>query len=554
MLKIKNTVKRAEGGVWKIVNFRIACACAVFLCLGIAFGYARITAGLSYWWLALLLLFTGLIFYFSDMFVHMRKCAIVALALWSFFAVGVISFSAHIRDFTSATVYDGEYAVCGRVVERETDGENYYITLDKLYIDGNAEKGRLVAYLPAPFYNMVALSDTVVLRGDVRTQVRLFGKYGFRSYVIENDERYYAYVESGIVTGNTHNLFLLVRSRIENVVYAGMDEGGAAVTMAVLTGDTSGIDEGLLENIRRGGIAHIFAVSGLHIGALYAFCLFLLQKTGLKRLSNPFRFIFVATVLIFYGGVCGFSASVMRALITCLLFYATKLLGIGGDTLENLGVAAIIILLLSPFSLFAAGFQLSFAACIGIAFLARPISSFAYAAGDKIQSRLGVKRTLPTDDDTQPLSVGARIVRGCISFFSVSLAAQIATTPILLQTFGYLSGWSLLLNCMFVPLIGAAFSVLLVFVFLACLLPTAISGVILYVPNVVWSAVLLVFDVIDFSSFALVGWQVYAPSYFSYYTACFCGSDKWNVPKSYRRTVCVLSLLAFVITMYAFNL
>ena len=97
MLKIKNTVKRAEGGVWKIVNFRIACACAMFLCLGIAFGYARITAGLSYWWLALLLLFTGLIFYFSDMFVHMRKCAIVALVLWSFFAVGVISFSAHIH-------------------------------------------------------------------------------------------------------------------------------------------------------------------------------------------------------------------------------------------------------------------------------------------------------------------------------------------------------------------------------------------------------------------------------------------------------------------------
>ena len=112
----------------------------------------------------------------------------------------------------------------------------------------------------------------------METNTEAFDDYGFRAEEVSGRVRFQIDVSSLTVTGKSKNPFLAVRSRLVETLYAGMDEESAAVTCALLTGDTSGIESGLLENVRRGGIAHIFAVSGLHIGALYAFCLFLFRK------------------------------------------------------------------------------------------------------------------------------------------------------------------------------------------------------------------------------------------------------------------------------------
>ena len=65
--------------------------------------------------------------------------------------------------------------------------------------------------------------------------------------------RYEALAEELLVTGQSSNLFLRIRLRLEKTLEAGMDETPAEVTKALLLGSTSGIDEGLYENIRRGG-------------------------------------------------------------------------------------------------------------------------------------------------------------------------------------------------------------------------------------------------------------------------------------------------------------
>jgi competence protein ComEC len=173
-------------------------------------------------------------------------------------------------------------------------------------------------------------------------------------------------VESCVVVGKKFDFFGSIRTRIAEVLYRGMDIETASVTMAVLTGNTAGIEDGLLENMRYGGIAHIFAVSGLHVGDLFAFCLFFTSKTPLRKMPKIARFFLVAFLLIFYGGICGFSASVIRATVLCLVGYAAKLLGVSVDRFEALGVGGVIVLLISPVELFSPGFQLSFLACLGI--------------------------------------------------------------------------------------------------------------------------------------------------------------------------------------------
>lgn len=560
MLLRKKTEPKKQMRADKLFNFRPFFFFAVFFCLGIFFAYLHTFHGVSAWWSFLLLPFAAASFFFCESKARFKKtaCAIALLALC--FGLGYASFARRVENFADCRRYDGVEYVVGRVAEkREYEGYTRLV-LDELYIGENAEKGKLNAYLPTSFCENARLSDELLLRGYVRTDVEYFDKYGFRASDIGEGVRFQlSSVELCTVTGHRFDIFTAVRERIENVVYAGMDETPAAVTMAVLTGDTAGIEEGLLENVRWGGIAHIFAVSGLHMGALYAFCLLLVQKTPLKRLPKIFRFFLLTAILIFYAGVCGFSASVVRALVLCLIGYAFKLIGVPTDLLESLGVGGILILLLNPTALFEVGFQLSFLACLGIAFLRRGIGQVCDEVCEKTVLFFAGKRREQVIAERErkkelPPSIAERTRRWCVSFLSVSLSAQIFTAPLLLKTFGYLSGWSLLLNFLFVPMIGGLFSALLAFVAVACVLPIAASPVILYLPSVVWSTALLVFETADFSTFALTGIALPSVSLLLYYLAFTFASDKWNVSKTFKRIAFSTLILAFGVAVSATNL
>lgn len=543
-----------SGATDKLFNFRPFFFAGAFLCLGVAFGYFYRFQNVSAWWLTALLPCAITPFLFCNNRVRLKKTALALLVLTAAFALGTFSFSGQVRNYTNTPVYEGEHTVEGRVLERRENDYGIVVLLDRIRIDGKEENGKLVAYLPASFSENITLSDCLVLEGEVKTDTQLFNDYGFYTEKLNDDRRFKMSVESCVIVEGDFDLFLFLRQRIHTVTYAGMDETSAALTVATLTGDTYGIEEGLLENVRRGGIAHVFAVSGLHVGALYAFCLSLFSKTKLKNTPKGIRFALLTAILLFYGGICGFSASVIRATVLCLTFYLSKLVGIASDSTESLGLAAIAVLLISPADLFTVGFQLSFVACLGIVWLARPLQTGTYALAGKVKGWIvrGEKNTNAKNRAERPPSVSERIVRVCVSFLSVTVAAQIATAPILLSSFGYLSVWSLLLNCLFVPLISAAFSLLLLFVAVACLLPTAVSSVVLYLPLVVWSALILLFQTVEFSV-VLENLVLSGGSLLCYYMGLTFSTDKWNMKKSLKIVVVVMCFIGFGITVYALN-
>jgi competence protein ComEC len=509
----------------KLVNFRPAAFAAVFLCLGIFLAVALLCYELPVWWLTLAL---PLVIVFRKG--KRKQTALATLLLLASFWVGFGLAFCKMDGFRKTTVYpSGEYYVTGTVVAESETAYGRKIVLSDIKIDGKSEKGRLIAYLPLSFDKDVAQGNRVLLQGELATNEAISMQGEIAWYNFTDELRYTIQVNACAVIERPFSLFAFIRERIGLVLYAGMDETSAAVTMAILTGNDEGIESGLLENMRRGGIAHVFAVSGLHIGALFAFVLALVAKTPLNGLSKVARFVLVAAVLLFYGGVCGFSASVTRAITICLCFYAAKLIGLGKDFLDALGMAAIVTLMLNPLSLFEAGFGLSFAACLGIALLTRPIEKLCYQiVGDK-RAKLP-----PTEQDMHPLDVGERIKRACVSFASVSLAAQIATAPLCLAYFGYVSCLSLLLNFLFVPLVGATFSLLLTLVCIAAMLPIAWSGVVLYVPAVAWSAVLILFQTVDFSAFCIEDVIVPVSGLICYFLALSFLSDKWSLSRPVR--------------------
>lgn len=544
----KGTETQKKTAEDKLFNFRPLFFSAVFLALGVCFGYLYIYYGISAWWACCLLPVAAMPFFFFKTSRKRKQAFFAILVLAVCFAIGAVSFCAQVRSFVDCGQYNGEYTVCGRVIGRTKSEEYCLVTLTDVYVGENKENGKLNAYLPASFFEECTLSDEVVLRGKVRTATELSNEYGFRANAIEDDVRFYMTSEDCVVTGHTFDFFLFLRSRMTDTVYTGLDETTASVTIAVLLGDTSGIESGLLENIRRGGIAHIFAVSGLHIGALFTFCLGTLKRKPFCKLSKLAKWLLTATLLVLYGGICGFSASVVRAIVTCLLFYASDQIGIAADSSENLGVAAFILLLGSPCTLFTVGFQLSFASCLGIAWISRPLSM-------RINKMFEDPRTLVFEkgEDAHPLTIGQSLRRGCISYLSVTVSAQLATAPILLSTFGYLSGWSLLLNCLFVPLIGVSFWILLLFVAFVCILPIGMNSILLYIPKLVWSALLLLFQTVDFSSFSLENVRFSFGTLVCYYALLTFLSDKWNIKKGFRILLFFLFLFVFLIGMYAMN-
>ena len=551
--------EKENGLTDKLFNFRPVFFTALALCFGIVYSYFRLRYGISTWWLLLLLPIVGTPFLFCLCKRDFIKRGIAMSVLLLSFGLGAVSFSTQTRDFADCTLLEGEYYVTATVTGKVDYGYNTRLTLKDVYADGSCLKSTLNAYLPNSFYDKVRLGDEVLLFGKVQTDVNFFNDYGFRANDIGDKARYTMSADTLAVTGRTTDWFLLVRSRIQRVVCAGMGQTPAAVTMAVLTGDTSAIDADLLENVRYGGIAHIFAVSGLHVGALYAFCLLLIKKTPLQKIPKLAQFVLLAALLLFYAGICGFSASVTRAVVLCLVAYAAKLIGSSIDFLEIIGFAAIIILLLCPTSLFEVGFQLSFAACLGIAFLSKRIGQVCDECGKGLRKIFPRRLTedqkkMLEDGDTLPRSVEGRIARWIASVFSVSLSAQIATTPILLGAFGYISGWSLLLNILFVPLISAVFGVLLLFVAIACVLPIACSTFVLYLPNLLWSAALLVFEIADFSTFLLTAEKVPMAAFIAYFGGCIFLSDKWNISKKWRKVYAWACFMVFAIVLMLANL
>ena len=403
------------------------------------------------------------------------------------------------------------------------------LVLEDISIDGKGESGKLVAYLPTSSCENVRLSDLVFVRGRVQTQTDLFGKNATFAEYFADDIRFFVQAEKISVSGHKFELFSELKELLRSRLYDGMSEETAAVAFAILTGDSSGISDGLLENVRRGGVAHIFAVSGLHIGTLYALCIFLFDKWDFFKGKKFTSFSLVALVLLFYGGVCGYSESVLRAVIMCLSLYASKLIGVKRDMIESIAFAAILLLLVNPVSLFCVGFQLSFIACLGIGFLSKPIVVWLEK---KFRLITGLKSEYP---------VGyTREERGKLfSFFGVTVGAQVSTTPILLNAYGYLSGWGFFLNAIFVPCVGFVFSVSLGCAFLACLLPSFCSSVILWLPNLLWTVALLIFHALEFpvifSGVVLNGWFI-----FCYYFLLILLSGKFNLRRKEKIALILL--------------
>ena len=149
------------------------------------------------------------------------------------------------------------------------------------------------------------------------------------------------------------------------------DEGIKAFIKGVVFGDKSDLDEEMRDDFNFNGTGHILAVSGLHTGFLYA----LLRLLSGKRKMLPVS-LFIIGILFLYGEMTMWSPSVTRAVtvlsVSLMAVYAKRPF----DLLSAASAAAIIMLVREPYQLFSSGFQMSFMALMGMAFMTGPLTPF----------------------------------------------------------------------------------------------------------------------------------------------------------------------------------
>lgn len=223
----------------------------------------------------------------------------------------------------------------------------------------------------------------------------------------------------------------LLRSRIER---APVSPSVRPLVFALILGDRSGLMRAERERWARAGLLHLLAISGLHV-MLIGLGTYRLLGPLLGRLRVPsgpagaIRAAITMGVLLAYTAAAGHPASAVRASTMATVLLGGGLLGRGYRPVNALGAAAILLLARDPAELFSAGFQLSFSAVGGILTLAPRWTAHVEE---------GVLRIL-----RPPLRLGI-----------VSLAATVATAPVTLGQFGYVTASGLVLNLVGVPAAG----------------------------------------------------------------------------------------------------
>ncbi len=139
----------------------------------------------------------------------------------------------------------------------------------------------------------------------------------------------------------------------------------SGIMCAMLTGDKTGLDDRSRILWQTGGVLHILAISGMHLGFLGAGIYRFLRR---RRLPVKAAAYLSGAVMIFYTIMTGTSVSAVRALCMFLLMTGAELAGRTYDPPSALSLSALLILLENPYYLEYAGFQLSFCAVLALMF------------------------------------------------------------------------------------------------------------------------------------------------------------------------------------------
>lgn len=492
----------------KVINFRAAAFAAIGLISGIFFSrslFLNDVIGAILSLTAAVVVFVVFTFFSSAEFKGAGKllCLLFFVAV---FAFGGLNFRKVAKSYENANLGGHKLTVIGKVSEVSVK-ENYeYIIMSDITVSG-AVSGKSYYKLALYVYGKtdLRLGDRITFDAVVSDRT-LFYNGRFSASSIAQGIKYFAEVQAENIslTERAPDLFEKCNLFIFDTLKAGLKDAEFPIAYAMLTGNSDYIAEENLMSFRAAGVAHIFAVSGLHIGFLATVLYFVFRKI---KINDVAAFLITLACCIFYAGICGFSASSVRAVIMFFFMNISRLAGLKYDGISAVCAAAFVILTVSPAQLFCAGFELSFAVVSSIIILFIPLKKPLKFLPDKISSAL-----------------------------AVSFAAELGGAPVLLYFFGEFATLSLFTNILLIPVVGVLFVALIVCTVLGGIFSPAIC---LFLPEYALLGLNFVITAVDFKAF-LVGGFTFGAFSAAYYGVVVVAGGLLNFKKITRGVICLL--------------
>ncbi|WP_166922821.1 ComEC/Rec2 family competence protein [Flavobacterium poyangense] len=231
-----------------------------------------------------------------------------------------------------------------------------------------------------------------------------------------------------------------------NLTKAGLNPTEMNVAMALILGQQQEISSEILKDYQYSGATHILSVSGLHVGYIMLFILFILKPIPNTRKGSALKLITILVSLSLFGIISGLSPPVLRSVVMFSFLAIGNHLRRGSNIYHTLLISILLILLFEPYFLFDAGFQLSYIALFSILWI-QPLLKEIWKPSSKLMTYLWEALT-------------------------VSFAAQIGTFPICLYYFHQFPSLFFVTNILILPVLSftmvTGIVVLLLSAFFSC--------------------------------------------------------------------------------------
>ncbi len=236
-----------------------------------------------------------------------------------------------------------------------------------------------------------------------------------------------------------------LRQLISHKIIAATTGHGGDIALALIVGEKRSMDKEVLSSIRAAGLAHMLAISGMHMalvsGSMYWVLRALLALSQTLALSFDIRKM-AATGAILGGGayflLSGMSVSTLRAFIMITIMFVAILLGRKALSLRNVSIAALLILIVQPESLLSVSFQMSFASVVALVAF--------YESGvfrrPRFRSSLLLVRMLD------------KVMLVFFGIFATTLIAGFAVAPIAVYHFHHITTYSVIGNVLAMPVLS----------------------------------------------------------------------------------------------------
>ena len=313
--------------------------------------------------------------------------------------------------------YTGEFTTSGRIA---------------VSVYKSTEKSRLET--------MPSYGDGISIRGRLRrpSSPSNPGAFDYKQYLVR--QRVFCTMSTG--TGMVSVLqpadrtpkWLAARfkAKLESQAKSLFPEVNAVLLLGILLGGYTSLDPNIQSLFMKAGVMHLLAASGYNCGILAGISIYLL-----RRMTAPRAFMYWVVIALLWGFtmLAGAGPSIVRAAVMMTAFLSAYLLKRAPDMINIVFFSSLVILGFNPLALYDVGFQLSFAAVLGIV-LALPI----------MQHRLDGLFTIDRRQSGKAVKYTLWAAKSIVGAVVLSVVASVATGPITAYYFNYLSLVSVVAN------------------------------------------------------------------------------------------------------------